>query len=275
MNQGALIRPDCGRNAGVFLIISTLVGSFVLFSLNTLFTVPGEKTLTAAINLKNNWLLLIFLLIPFVVLIFTRSVVAFPLNNVFKSINKDISLMAARFRIIEAVIFILSIILLFIEISFFNQLWLLGHFFYGLQLVLLGYLVYKSGYLPKILGVFLTVGGFGYLLEGIIDFYLQDLILVPTVGLIIATLAEFSLGIILVIKAMKILNALPDTKERVNLILKNLGEATTAEIIEEASKTAHDCKDRIPGVLVALEDEGKVVKKISKEKKAIVWRLAD
>lgn len=37
--------------------------------------------------------------------------------------------------------------------------------FWGLWLFPFGYLVYKSGFLPKILGVFLMVGCFGYLIN--------------------------------------------------------------------------------------------------------------
>ena len=37
--------------------------------------------------------------------------------------------------------------------------------FFGLWLLPLGYLVYKSGYFPKILGILLVIGCFGYLLD--------------------------------------------------------------------------------------------------------------
>ncbi|UCC52663.1 MAG: DUF4386 domain-containing protein, partial [Anaerolineaceae bacterium] len=36
---------------------------------------------------------------------------------------------------------------------------------FGFHLLLLGYLVYKSGFLPRILGILLMIGGVGYLAQ--------------------------------------------------------------------------------------------------------------
>jgi hypothetical protein len=41
----------------------------------------------------------------------------------------------------------------------------LAFIFSGLWLLPLGYLVFKSGFLPRILGVLLIIGGFGYLID--------------------------------------------------------------------------------------------------------------
>ena len=41
---------------------------------------------------------------------------------------------------------------------------LLGIFF-GLHLALLGYLIFKSGYIPRILGILLAIAGLGYLID--------------------------------------------------------------------------------------------------------------
>ena len=44
--------------------------------------------------------------------------------------------------------------------------------------------------------------------------------------------------------------------------------------MDEATKLSSSCKDRVPSILITLEIEKKVIKKISKEEKAIVWLLA-
>ena len=43
--------------------------------------------------------------------------------------------------------------------------YLIAEMFFGLWLVPLGYLVYRSGYFPKVLGVLLAIGCFGYLVD--------------------------------------------------------------------------------------------------------------
>ena len=71
----------------------------------------------------------------------------------------------------------------------------------------------------------------------------------------------------------KLLSNSDESKAKILNLLKELGEASTAEVIEEASKLTGRCKDLVPVILVVLEKEKKVSRKISKEKKAIIWSV--
>lgn len=64
-----------------------------------------------------------------------------------------------------------------------------------------------------------------------------------------------------------------ESKEKILNILRELGESSTAEVIAGASKLTGRCKDLVPVILVVLEKEKKVSRRISKEKKAIVWSI--
>ena len=44
----------------------------------------------------------------------------------------------------------------------FNDIWYVGQFLFGLHLLLLGYLAYRSGYIPRVLGALLVISGLGY-----------------------------------------------------------------------------------------------------------------
>ena len=72
----------------------------------------------------------------------------------------------------------------------------------------------------------------------------------------------------------KLMSNSDESKAKILNLLKELGEASTAEVIEGASKLTGRCKDLVPVILVVLEKEKKVRRKISKEKKAIIWSVA-
>jgi 1,4-dihydroxy-2-naphthoate octaprenyltransferase len=52
-------------------------------------------------------------------------------------------------------------------VSAFNNIWNSGLMLFGLHLLLLGYLAYKSGYVPKWLGILIAVAGFGYSFDSV------------------------------------------------------------------------------------------------------------
>jgi len=276
LNQGlSLERRGCARNSGVFILVRIFLGSLVFLSLNAIFYVPGNHMLTAAQSVKAN----VFLFVGVLVVLFFMSlfslIIPFPLNNVLTSVNENLSKVAQRLRLLEVVIFIGSMILLFAEISLFSPVLLFSLIFYGLHLNIIGYLVFESGYLGRVLGILLMIGGsMGYLLESMTHAFAPDIIWLSTAGVLVAIIAEVALAVTLVMKAMQVTLESADTKERVIKILERLGEATTKEIIAEASKESKECKDRVPSNLVALEQEEVVTKRLSKERKGYIWTLA-
>ncbi|MHA2370491.1 MAG: DUF4386 domain-containing protein [Candidatus Hodarchaeales archaeon] len=276
MNQElSLSRRVCARNAGFAITARLLIALFVFLSLNTIFEVPGEATLTAAQSTKNNGLLFFIVILAILIMSFLTLMAAMALNNVLMSVNKDLSIVAAALRLIEGLFFIISMILLFIDVSAFSLVFLFGQILYAFYLVLVGYLVFKAGYLNRPLGISLVIGGsVGYLVGGLTHLFLPSFEWLFTIGIIVAVLAEFALGILLVVKAVKMTMGRPDPKRTITLLLAEVGEATTAELIDEVSRVSRECKDRVPRTLIALEEENKITKRISKEEKAIVWTLA-
>lgn len=70
---------------------------------------------------------------------------------------------------------------------------------------------------------------------------------------------------------------LSGTEKWIEIVLNDLGEATTIEIIERVSMFNQDCADRIPMVLTQMRVEGKVTYKVVAnqygERRNIVWQL--
>jgi hypothetical protein len=50
----------------------------------------------------------------------------------------------------------------------------IAYIFWGLWLIPLGYLVFNSGFLPKILGIYLMISCFGYLIDFVTFLFFQD-----------------------------------------------------------------------------------------------------
>ena len=75
---------------------------------------------------------------------------------------------------------------------------------FGPWLIPTGYLVYKSGYFPKILGILAILAGFGFLIEGLQYFLLPDYIVISYPGSALAIIGEFALCGWLLLKGAKI-----------------------------------------------------------------------
>lgn len=115
-------------------------------------------------------------------------VVAWALYVLMKPMNDNLSLLTALFRLIYAVIAIVALLnlvtvynltafepnqmydqIMFSLNSFKNEFHF-GLIFFSIHLLLLGYFVFKSDYIPKILGVLLIITGLGYLLTSLKPF---------------------------------------------------------------------------------------------------------
>ncbi|MBB5961363.1 DUF4386 domain-containing protein [Planomonospora venezuelensis] len=61
------------------------------------------------------------------------------------------------------------------KIDAFHEIWDAGLSLFGLHLVLLGYLAYRSGHVPRPLGVLLAIAGLGYLVDSLGALLVPDL----------------------------------------------------------------------------------------------------
>jgi hypothetical protein len=74
----------------------------------------------------------------------------------------------------------------------------------NLKIYLFNYLFFKSGYIPKILGLLLIIGApFGYLLNSVIIFLIPKYTMIAIPGLVVGAGAEILLGIWLLLDVIK------------------------------------------------------------------------
>jgi hypothetical protein len=84
-----------------------------------------------------------------------------------------------------------------------NHGYYIAGMFSGLFLLPLGWLVYKSGYIPKFIGVLLMLGCFGYLTELFVSFAFPSFEVLIFLGVAVAIVAELSLTFWLLLNGAK------------------------------------------------------------------------
>ena len=175
--------------AGFGLLIMFIPAIFAHFYVLPSLIVPGDAATTAN-NIMANELLFHMSICSWLIVIILDLVVAWALYVLLKPVNKSLSLLAAWFRLMHVAIFGSAFVNLFsvlqllsgadyltvfetdqlhaqvmLFLNAFDYGLLIGLVFFGFHLFVLGYLVFKSGYIPRILGVLLIIASFGYLIH--------------------------------------------------------------------------------------------------------------
>jgi Domain of unknown function (DUF4386) len=208
------------RVAGFAYLAIAILGIFVNFFVIQGLVVPGDAAATAD-QIAANETLFRFGVAGWLVVLGLDALVAWALYVLLAPVSKTLSLLAAWFRLIYVAIFaatqinLLSALQLVKGASFLSALetsqsqalamlflnrfdsgFLIGLVFFGVHLFVLGYLVFKSGYMPRILGVLLIVAALGYLTDSFAHFLLANYETYASIFLVIvalpAVVAEFS-----------------------------------------------------------------------------------
>lgn len=184
LRQAALV-------AGIGLLIMVFAGPFAeLFVFPTL-VVPGDVAATVH-NLEAGRGLFLAGLFAYLVIFVCDVLVAWALYVLLAPVHRQLSLLTAWFRLVYTVIAMVALLNLAtafrlihapgrglaleaaelhsrvdLLLRSFHYQWGMGLILFGVYLLLLGYLVYRSGYIPKVLGVLLAVAGAGWLVDSL------------------------------------------------------------------------------------------------------------
>lgn len=175
--------------AGVSYVLLFALGIFANFFVREGLIVSGDAQATAA-NIVESEGLFRLGLVSFLVVFVLDVIVAWALYIVFRNANRDLSLLAAWFRIVYTVFLGVAAVFFFqalqllsgsdflaafdseqlnaqalVALDTFNATWLIGLVGFGIHLMFLGYLVIRSGFAPKALGYVLIAAGTGYVID--------------------------------------------------------------------------------------------------------------
>ena len=193
-NEIPLPSVACARLTGFLYLIIIVFGIFAEVGVRANLFVKGDSSSTASNILGSEWLFRLGFFSDSIMLL-SDVAVAVLLYVLLKPVSKTLSLMAAAFRLTQAavlgsnlLIFYAAILLLngesyrnaftteqleplallFLEMHSYG--YDLGLIFFGVSSMIVGTLVSRSGYLPKILGYGLIASGVVYLAGSITRF---------------------------------------------------------------------------------------------------------
>jgi hypothetical protein len=220
------------RVAGLLYLVIIIAGIFAEFFVRQNLIVPGDATATANNIIASEGLFRLGIAAD-LIMIMADVALALVFYVLFKPVSKTLALLAAFFRLAQATILAINLLNLFFvlqllsgagyltvfgadQLDAFSMLFLdahsigysIGLVFFGINLLILGFLVLKSGYFPKILGILLIGASLGYLIDSFAKVLLPnyedysgvfDLVVFGP-----AVIAELSLGLWLLVKGVNI-----------------------------------------------------------------------
>lgn len=180
--------------AGIGLLIMAIAAPFAELFVYPRLVVPGNAVETVNNILANETLFRAGIL-GYLIAFICDVLVAWALYILLKPVNENLSLLTAWFRLVYAVIAFVALLnlvtvsgllsasdplagsqpdQLYAQVMFslttFRSHWNFGSLFFGIHLGLLGYVVFRSNYIPRIIGILLIIAGLGYLLSNLEPF---------------------------------------------------------------------------------------------------------
>lgn len=178
--------------AGVFSLLMFAAAMVAEFSSRQSLIVPGDADITAQNILTHSFTFRLGLF-GFVLILVCDVLVAWALYHFLEPVHKQLSLLAAWFRLVYTAMFGMALSGLvngfrllnsglhtdvpqraMEHFQSFDDGWAIAQVFFGFHLLLMGYLILRSGFIPKILGVLLLMASVAYLADNLARLLLTD-----------------------------------------------------------------------------------------------------
>ena len=186
------------------------------------FIVPGDAATTTS-NIMASELLFRMGIVTWLIVLAADAVVAWALYYLLEPANRSLSLLAAWFRLVFVAIFGINMLNRLMAVQLLGgaddpqmMLFLSAHdygvniafVFFGIHIGVIGYLIFKSGYIPRIVGLLLMVVCVGYMIDSFASFlssnYVSNQIAFILFVAVPAVISELSLTIWLLWKGVNV-----------------------------------------------------------------------
>ncbi|MFM9877212.1 MAG: DUF4386 domain-containing protein [Rhodoglobus sp.] len=164
--------------AGIALALMAVLAGVANFAVLTPMVIPGDAAATASAIAASEPLFRAGIAM-LVVVVLLDVIVAAALRTVFASVNAALSSAAGWFRVAYAAVFPVAIAQLATALTAldrpdavlasttaFATIWDFALIIFGGHLLVVGYLAFRSGFMPRVFGILLLIAGAGYLVDG-------------------------------------------------------------------------------------------------------------
>lgn len=219
------------RIAGAGLILMGLLALFANFFVFESVIVADDAGETAR-NIIENEVLFRSGIAAFVLVALLDVLVAWALYVFLSPVNRHLALLAGWLRVAYAAMLAIAVsnylnltqllgrsqgtdaiesdqlqAQVSLSVDAFSNGWLIGLVLFGFHLLVLGYILVSSGYVPRVIGVLVTIAGAGYLLDSGAQILMPNYADYETVFLIVVAapgvVGELSLAFWLLLRGMK------------------------------------------------------------------------
>ena len=217
------------RTAGLLYVLVAVLGGFSFGYVRNVIVVPGDAAATAS-NVLSHELLFRLGIVADALVFLTEIALVVLLYVLLKPVSKTLSLAAAASRLAMLVMqgmnlfnYLVALVLLggasylavfeteqlqalaLLFLNAYEGVALIWGTFFALHLLLLGVLVYRSGYFPRILGILLAISSLGYFIDSFGNFLFPqyDALYAPLV-VVAAIVGELTFALWLLIKGVNV-----------------------------------------------------------------------
>ena len=223
---------NTARVAGLLYLIIIISGIFAEFFVRSSLIVPGDATATAN-NIMASGSLFRMGIVSDTIMIICDIALALIFYLLLKPVSNALSLLAAFFRLVQSAVLGANLLMLFFVLQILNgadylqalgteqshalsMMFLNAHgigysialIFFGIHCFILGWLVFRSGYFPRVLGILLIIASLGYLTDSFAKTLMSNYDQYETTFALVvfapAFIAELSMCLWLILKGVKV-----------------------------------------------------------------------
>ncbi|TDU90323.1 uncharacterized protein DUF4386 [Kribbella voronezhensis] len=187
--RSRLTMPAPGLVAGVGLLVLAVLAALANFGVVERLVTEDDATRTA-LDISASESLFRWGIAALMLVVLLDVIVAWALQEFFQGVHRELSMLAAWLRVGYAAVFAVAVGQLIgvlrlsgdgqylrsystdqlhtevmLKVDAFHDIWTAGLVLFGAHLLLIGYLAYRSGRVPRLIGILVVIAGLGYLVD--------------------------------------------------------------------------------------------------------------